>query len=439
MNWRLIAGFLAALASLPKPAAAQQRHNQRLGIEAAVALALAHNEQMEVAVAEADRARGAIMETRARALPALDFNYSYARNVQRPVIFFNQGGTVQQVSIGQDNDNVFGLELRQTLFDASLGAAQRAARLGRGIAESNTETARRGVALLARSAYYRVLLDSQLVRVQAQALIQAEARLAQIDQRARAGLAAEFDLLTARVAAQNLRPPLIQARNQLELSRNELKRALGISLESSLELTDSLTFTPVAPADSVTIAEVVARRSDRVSAERLVALRRAAVSAERGSAWPTLDFTVGLQRRASSADVVPAEPDFSQSLVAGIRLSWPIFDSRASAGRLLQQQALLRADAARLEAVTQDIRLELVQAYQSLQAAEAEVTASQSTVSLAERALAIAQTRFQAGLSTQLELGDAELAVTQARSNHALALYRFNVAAVRWRAALGET
>jgi outer membrane protein TolC len=37
-----------------------------------------------------------------------------------------------------------------------------------------------------------------------------------------------------------------------------------------------------------------------------------------------------------------------------------------------------------------------------------------------------------------VELGDAELAVTQARTNFAQALYAFNVARARWQAALGE-
>jgi outer membrane protein TolC len=59
-------------------------------------------------------------------------------------------------------------------------------------------------------------------------------------------------------------------------------------------------------------------------------------------------------------------------------------------------------------------------------------------VDRAERALEIAQTRFRNGLSTQVELNDAELAATRARTNFAQALYDYNVARARLQAALGE-
>ena len=53
-------------------------------------------------------------------------------------------------------------------------------------------------------------------------------------------------------------------------------------------------------------------------------------------------------------------------------------------------------------------------------------------------ALEIAQTRFRNGLSTQVELNDAELAVTRARTNFVQALYNHNAARAQLTAAMGE-
>ncbi len=418
--------------------AAAQEPARPLSVEEAVRLAVEGNERVEEAVAGVDQSRGAVTETMARALPKLDFSYQYGWNIQRPVIFFNQGGTVEQVSIGRDNDNTFSLDLSQSIFDASLGSALRAARSARDFSEANLETTRRAVALSARTAYYGVLLDSQLVQVQEQALAQAQARLDDINERARAGLAAEFDVLTAQVAVENIRPQLIRARNQLSLSRITLNRTLGLPLAVPVQLTDSLAYQPPPTMEAEAVGRILGLRSDIVGAEQLVAMRKAAAGAERGNRLPTMELNLGLQRRASSADVVPESPDFSQSLIAGVRLEWPVFDGRATAGRLLQLEAARRTDEARLTGLRRDVQLEFQQADQSLRAAEAEVLSSRATVGLAERALAIAQTRFRAGLSTQLELGDAELALTEARTNISEALYRFNVAQAEWRAALGE-
>jgi outer membrane protein len=407
-----------------------------LTVERAVALALAQNEKVDAAVSQMDEAEGLVVEARSHALPKLDLSYAYTRNVQRPVIFFNQAGVTQQISIGQANDNLFGLSLRQTLFDGTVLVAQRAAKLGRDVAQQNVETTKRNVALAARTGYYQVLLDSALVAVQQAALDQTGARLHVVQERARAGLVSEYELLTAQVAVENLRPPLIRAHNQLELDRNTLKRTLGLPLDQPILLTDTLTFDPVVPADSAAVSVAVAGRSDVAALQTLVRLASAAIAAERWNTFPNLTLTANMQRHASSAQFVPGVPDFSQSLAVGLQIAWPVFDGRASQGRILQDRATLRAQEAQLAGREADVRLEIQQAQQTLLAAADAVDASRGTVTVAERALTIAQQRFVNGLAIQVELGDAELAVTQARSNFAQA-FAFNVARARWQAALG--
>jgi len=428
----------ALVAALPAPTAAQRpTQTARVSLDDAVSLALRHNDQVRVASATVDQAEGALITTEADALPKLDFSYNYARNIQRPVIFFNQGGQVQQISIGSANDNTFGLTLRQTLFDASLSVSTRAARLARQFAAQSLDATKDQVALAAKVAYYQVLLDSALVDVQTKALDQARRRFEEVRQKTVAGLASQYDSLTAVVAVQNLRPPLIQARSALTQDLAQLKRTLGVELTSPIVLTDTLAFEPFQRPDSAAIAEAVARRPDLEAQQRMVALRQASVDVERTKAWPTLSLSVALQRHASSTGVVPSDADFSQSLQAGFSLGWSLFDGRASQGRVLQGQAQVRAEQARLTATQQDVALQVQQAADALDAAQAQVEAAHETVSVAARALEIAQTRFENGLTTQVELGSAELAATQARTNYAQALFQFNVARARWSAALG--
>jgi outer membrane protein TolC len=84
------------------------------------------------------------------------------------------------------------------------------------------------------------------------------------------------------------------------------------------------------------------------------------------------------------------------------------------------------------------VRLDVQQSLLALNAAREEISASESNVRRAERALEIAQTRFRNGLSTQVELNDAALAMTEARTNYARALYRYAVAHAQLQAAMGE-
>lgn len=430
---------VAAHGQEPSPDRPPPDEPTALGLEEAVRRATAVNEDVLVARAEQARAAGIVKEVRSDALPQITADFGYTRNIQTPVIFFNTEEGVQQVQIGNDNDYSFGLTLRQTVFDFSLGPARQAARLSRRASSELVEDARDEVALRTRERYYGVLLARELVRVQEQAMAQAEARLEQVRQFYRAGTASEFDLLTARVEVDNVRPDLIDARNQLALTRNRLKRTVGLPLDRPLELTDGFP----TPADSLAaeeayVEEALRSRSDLRGQAVRVQLQQENLTSRERSALPSLELTAGLSRRASSEDFVPPEEDFSQTVTAGLAFSVPLFDGRERAGQVQQAAAELNREEYRLRQLRENVRLEVQQSFQELRAARERVEATEATVERAERALEIAQTRFENGLSTQVELNDAELAVTRARTNQARALHDYAVAQARLLAATGR-
>lgn len=442
----LLAAPLAAQSDAPPPTApapagperAAPGDTLRLELEEAVERAATVNEDVLVARAERARAAGAVTEIRSDALPQISASFGYTRNIQTPVIFFGSGEDTEQVRVGNANEYSFGLNLEQTLMDFSLGPARSAARLSRRASDAQVEAARIDVALRARESYYQVLLNQALVRVRRQALEQAERRLEQVRSFREAGTGSEFDLLTARVEVENLRPDLIQARNELELSRNRLKRTVGVPLERPLALTDSFPDATAAEPESVYVEEALARRSDLEGQQVRVRLQEENLTSQERSDLPSLSLVAGLTRRASSDDVLPPEQDFVQTATAGLAFSVPLFDGNRQSGQVQQARAARNREQYRLRQLREDVRLEVQQAHQAMEAARQRIEATGSTVERAERALEIAQTRFRNGLSTQVELNDAELAVTQARTNHARALHAYAVARARLMAATGE-
>ena len=55
----------------------------------------------------------------------------------------------------------------------------------------------------------------------------------------------------------------------------------------------------------------------------------------------------------------------------------------------------------------------------------------------AKKAVHIAQTRFKSGVGTQLELMDAQVAMTRTQTNYAQAIYDYLVAKAEWQYAMG--
>jgi outer membrane protein TolC len=115
----------------------------------------------------------------------------------------------------------------------------------------------------------------------------------------------------------------------------------------------------------------------------------------------------------------------------------PIFDGFRARGRVEQARAALERSRYELQQARKSVRLEITQAWQDLQSLQREYEAQLATVALAEETYAIAETRFRNGISTQLELTDAETALDLARTSFAETLYRYNVAVANLERALG--
>jgi len=396
------------------------------------------NEDVLIARAEEARTAGLVREVRAASLPDIRADINYNRNIQNAVLFLETGDGVQQVQLGQENDFSFILTLEQPILDLGLGPARSAARLSGEASAVQVESARVGVALQARLAYYQVLLDKELVVVQEKAIEQAGARLREVEAFYRVGTASDFDLLTAQVEVDNIKPLLIEARNLLELDRNRLKRTIGMPLNRTIELVDRLARPTEIPPLEEAIEIALRNRPDVDSQELVIALQSENLAVQKASGYPTLDLIASFSRRGASSTLFPGGKDFAQSASAGLYFSVPVFDGRARSGRVQQARAAVDRERFRLQQLVENARLQVQQAHQALFASREQIEASESNIARAERALEIAQTRFRNGLSTQVELNDAELAVTRARTNFVQALYNHNAARAQLTAAMGE-
>jgi outer membrane protein TolC len=407
-----------------------------LSLDEAVRRAVESNEEVLLAQADQRYAESLLSEVRSALRPNVDLDLDYTRNIEQPVFFLQQNGVVQEIQVGSKNEYDFSLSLTQPLFDARVFPALRATQYNRDAALAGVADRRTAIALGTRIAWYDVLLAGEQVEVQRQALQQASDRLRQVEELYGAGTAAEFDVLTASVEVDNLRPALIQAENDQRIGRERLKRIVGLPPTATVRLAGD--FTPLAATPSLdeALETAFATRSDLRALELAAEAQEQRIERERRSNLPHVDLVAEVRRQASTEKTLPDE--LVQSSNAQIQVSVPLFQGGARKARVEQEKASLDSSRLRVVQLGEDIRLQVQQALLNLRAAREAIEASRSNVARAARALEIGQVRFKNGLSTQLELSDAELAVTQARSNYAAARYAYSVAWARLQAALGE-
>ena len=136
-----------------------------------------------------------------------------------------------------------------------------------------------------------------------------------------------------------------------------------------------------------------------------------------------------------------AKGDFRQSWFSGVTLKIPIFDGFRTRAKVAQARAdTRRAELARKQ-TERDVRFTLVQARRNVLEILARKRAQMQAVDLARQGLKIAESRYENGVGTQLEVIDGQLTLRRAEAELARAKRDFAVALVhleRGAGILGE-
>jgi outer membrane protein len=439
---------LLTLGSLCGPAGASDAAATiPLSVDDAVRIAQERNEALLIAIADKEKADARVKEAYSGVLPSLTFQGTYQRNFTKPAFFLppelaQETGSAVKVEIGSDYEFNGELRLDQVLYAfGRVGNAVDYAKIYRKTAALGVGDARNTVAFSTKEAYYRVLLAEQVVGIHRRSLEQAEANLEEVQRKLSQGTVSRFDLLRAQVEVKNREPAVIGAENDLSLSMQDLKRILAMEDRPDPVLTDTLVYVPAEVDEDRAVEEAFAGRPEIQSLELNVTGMKKILAIEKANRLPTLGL-FGQVLFQGQANDDPLDSFDSRhravSSAAGIALSLPIFDGFRTKAKIQQARADLAKAEHQLDQARNAVRLEVVKAVKDLEALRRAYEAQTATVSLAEETYAIAQTRFHNGLSTQLELTDADLALAQARVNYATTLYQYDVAVANLERALGR-
>lgn len=422
----------ALLLSVTLPAVAAESPGP-LDLDRALALALEHNYAIRQARARFDEAGGALVASRAGHLPNVSLASSYSR-VDRSLLETPPGTP----SLASPTAWDAGVQAQQTVYSGgAVESGIAAARAARAAAQADFETAVQGALLGVRERYFAVLLARAQVGVQEEAVRLLEEEFSTARSRVTAGTGSPFDQLRAEVALANGQPPLIRARNTYRLAAVELLRAIGLPAPEGAEgtITGELAFAPREFELEALLASARANRPELRQLERLVDAAGADVGLARSGLRPNLALVAGygIQKSAYTDDLDDTVDGWS----VGVQGSWPIFDGRATRGRVTQARARLEQTRLGLDETLLAIDSEVRRAFSSYREAGDLVAASQRVVEQAQESLRLARSRFDVGAATQLDVLQTQVALTEARTNGVLALHDANVALARLERAAG--
>jgi len=411
----------------------QPRLSGELSLEDALKLALSNNKTLRAARQEKDMATGTIVAAYSNVLPSVDATADYTRLDM--VTSFDVGG--QSVSFGDVDNYSINLKVSQPLFrGGAIGAALNAAQLFAALTDQRVRGAVQEMIFGVARRYFDVLLARHLYQVELDAVKSAEGQLEDVERKRSEGVASDFDVLRARVDLSNFRAQMIQRKNAAGLAMTALLRAMGVSQESDVTLSDRLEHVPVRQTLEDAVRTAYLNRPDLYQAEFNVRLQKEALNIARSTYWPSVDAF--FENRWSKPD--PHEStviEWGYAWTAGVTAIWHLFDGLAREGRVMQEEAKLRQAEINLVDVQERALEEIRNALLNLQDAEEFVQSQKLSLDQASEGLRLAEVGYREGVNTAVDLLDARTALTRAQGFYYDSIYRHIIARLQLAKAMG--
>jgi HAE1 family hydrophobic/amphiphilic exporter-1 len=407
----------------------------------AVARALERNPTVKRSLADRDGLRGRAKQARADALPEVSVYGTFLR-YQDPGFFNSPNIDEFPPEILQAfrpiASNLWDgrVALRQTLWSFSLGKAIRAAGYAEHLGEENVRTARQDVALRAIFAYNAHLLALEQVKVAETVVLQKEKQLEMARNRRGAGVATDLEVLRFEVDLANARTTLLRLRGVADLARGDLNAVMVEPTDGAIEPTDTLEFREAGAEQQEVVREAIASRPEVRAVAWNEKIFDEAVGIYKADMQPRLDFDVAYGWSARETKNFP-EPNYKKWSLS-VTLKVPVFDGWRTAGKVAQA----RADRARVGqdrvALETLIDLEAKQAVDRLRVAASVFQAAELNVAQARRAQEMTDANYRLGAATQLDVLDAQAALTQAEFVRIEALHAHANARAGLRYVMGQ-
>jgi len=418
----------------------QPRISGKLSMEDCVKLTLTHNKMLQRILEEKTIARGQIVSSRAAYLPNVALSGQYRR--EEEVASFDipgPAGTTQHVQIGNANNYSAVLTVTQPIYAGGAIPAQvRAARLFSLLADQTVRAAMQDVVYSSETAYYNLLLSQHLLDVSTEAVRAAKVHLDDVEKKRARGVVSNFDVLRAQVELSNFEADLIKSKNAININRANLIKIMGVSQESGFVLSDEFVYAPIEVSMDQAVEAAFTNRPDLNSGEYQIRQQREQLRIARRQYLPNVGaYFTNTWSNPSPTSFGSSASEWGRIWQAGFQGAWPIFDGFQREGAIIQLKAKLRQAQISLIDTEETALYELTQALLTMKDAEEFVQSQRLNLTRATEGLRLAQVGYDQGINTQVEVIDAQSALTQARVNYYQAIHSHVAAKLALRRAMG--
>ncbi len=295
----------------------------------------------------------------------------------------------------------------------------------------NVEKIKQKVILEVKKAYYYRLLAEEGVKVSEEALKQAEAHLKASKDKFESGASPKFDVIRAEVEVASAKEKLITAKKGLELAKKALNNVIGMPLNKEYEVMFSKSPDIIQDLSlEKCLNTAIEKRIELKQIE--LGIKQATIGAKIASLRPSFVFQANYGL-VGTGSMFAKENVWTAMIMGEI----PIYDNGSAHFQVAEAKANVEKLKTTREKALEGIKLQVENEFLSLKEAEERVKTSTAIEKMAKEAVRMAELGYKEGVTSNIDLIDAQTSLTGAEMNKAKAIFDFEIAKANLANAIG--
>ncbi len=439
MKSRIILLLTVIFLSLSAQAFSQTGPADSLTVNQAVRMVLATNPTIQQAAEEVNDSQAGVKVSKSPLYPEGGVSLNYTRIGPIPAFSFPGFGNIVLAPANNYDEHVgfsgtvYDFNRRQKNIDLAKTQVKSA--------KDRYELVRQDLAYRTIQTFYAVLFLQRSIRVQDDAINTLNEHILMTKRKVEAGTATDFDVLTTQVRVAAAQDEMINLENSLSNTEIVLRRLLGISQDSPLRLAGEFNEMPLSLNPDSLTGIAMENRVELKSANDEIATAQARYNVASAVDNPSLNvaFAWGF-KNGYEPNLDAWRGNFAAAAQLQIPISGfvPFFGGYRRQSMEEEASAGVKAAESYKSNVVQEVKADVQRGIVDLRSSLDKLQTSDITVQQAESALSLARIRYEAGTVTNLDLLDAETALSQARLMRLQALYKYVIGRYELQQAIGE-
>lgn len=280
--------------------------------------------------------------------------------------------------------------------------------------------------------YFTMLQADNMQKLSAESVARLEDHLKNVQAQYDVGVVAKVDVLRSQVELANAKQTLIQAENSYQVAEANMNKIVGLPMDTNLKLDNLLVYNAYDQNMDDCLAYAAEHRPELMQAQYNVDAAKGALMVARSGHMPQVAASA-----SQSWSDTNWPGDEKSNWGVGVNVSMNVFDTGVTLSKIHGAEADLKKAEETYRDTVNAVNLDVRSNYLGLREAEKRISTTKLAVEQADEDYRIAQLRYMSGVGTNTDVLDAQVALTQAKTNYTQALYDYNTSKTALETSIG--